>query len=175
MACRRAVIGLTLRRSSSLSASYHVACTQDVAPRAAIDANVARRTPIARTQPACHRLFADSGCLWPRSCSLQHLPAALCRFELPRPNDPATTFFHRRPTSPAAFVLAVFIAWAIRRSLSMVSDLRITVRCVSFVADVLMCLCAVSGTQRGLSQPRRAFGPPTLMGFSLRSVLPARG
>jgi hypothetical protein len=79
-------------------------------------------------------------------------------FERPRPKRSRRDFFPPAdPRRQTAFVHAVFIALAIFgcdlgriKSRRDARTTKITVRCVSFVADVCVCLCAVPGTLRGL-------------------------
>jgi hypothetical protein len=114
-----------------------------------------------------------AGCLWRRSCSLQHLPAALCRSSGHARNDPATTFFHRpthvgkrhsssRFSLPWRFLSAGLAAS--KAGETPAPQKSPSAACHSSQM-FLVCLCAVSGTLRGLSQPGRDFVPPTLMGF----------
>jgi hypothetical protein len=93
-----------------------------------------------------------------RSCSLQRFPACAVPSERPRSKRSRRDVLPSAdPRQPTACVLAVFSPWRFDDQSLIVSDRRITVRCASFVADVLMGLCAVPGTLRGLSQPGRDF------------------
>jgi hypothetical protein len=132
---------------------------RDQRSRCSKDANRSNR-------PACFRFFAGQAAsdrgfgpfnVCQLRCAVQATTPERSRHDVFPPSDP-----RRR----AAFVLAVFLP---RRSDDQFRCCflinRFTVRCVSFVADVLRCLCAVPGTHRGLSQPGRGFVPPTLLGF----------
>lgn len=87
--------------------------------------------------------------------------------ELPRSSDPATTL-SPVPTHVGGgrCVLAVFrpMASPTEQTFHSVRSRR-PVRCVSFVANSMRCLCAVPDTHRGLSQPGRESVPANAHGI----------
>jgi hypothetical protein len=161
LACRRALMGLTLKRSSSLkcvATSPAHPILRFFAPRSA--PNVARKTRIARIDRPD---FGSSPSRLLRSSllSLQRIPAALCRPSHHARAIPPRRFSARRPTSSSAFVLAVFSPCSVRM--------------LSFVAMSCTGLCAVSDTHADFRSLGATCIAPTLLGFSLRSFVPVHG